>query len=109
MKLLTRCSNLVEAHHWANLLRAAGIRTEVRNTWLSGAVGDIPQRETWPQLWIPDPQDESAAMAVIHGADRDIGKLPVWRCADCGELLEGQFAQCWNCGADRPDPRGPEQ
>ena len=29
-------------------------------------------------------------------------KLFPWVCARCGERLEGQFAQCWNCGADRP-------
>ncbi len=25
-----------------------------------------------------------------------------WTCALCGEESEGQFTQCWQCGADRP-------
>ncbi len=25
-----------------------------------------------------------------------------WRCPSCGELVEGQFRACWNCGAPRP-------
>jgi hypothetical protein len=27
---------------------------------------------------------------------------PSWVCPQCGEECEGQFAQCWNCGQDRP-------
>jgi rubrerythrin len=25
-----------------------------------------------------------------------------WRCPKCGENLEGQFTECWSCGARRP-------
>jgi len=25
-----------------------------------------------------------------------------WTCADCGEAVEGQFQQCWQCGSERP-------
>lgn len=28
---------------------------------------------------------------------------PAWTCRRCGEECEGQFAQCWNCGAERPE------
>jgi RNA polymerase subunit RPABC4/transcription elongation factor Spt4 len=24
-----------------------------------------------------------------------------WTCSRCGEVLEPQFAQCWNCGTPR--------
>lgn len=24
-----------------------------------------------------------------------------WRCRSCNELIEGQFSECWNCGASR--------
>ena len=27
-----------------------------------------------------------------------------WRCTQCHEPLEGQFTECWNCGAARPVP-----
>jgi hypothetical protein len=26
-----------------------------------------------------------------------------WSCPGCGETLEGQFTECWNCGAARPE------
>ena len=29
-----------------------------------------------------------------------------WYCPGCGELVEGPFDQCWNCGADRPGAFG---
>ncbi|MBU2647350.1 DUF2007 domain-containing protein [bacterium] len=25
----------------------------------------------------------------------------MWRCSNCGEILEPQFTSCWKCGADR--------
>lgn len=28
---------------------------------------------------------------------------PPWVCPRCGEECEGQFAQCWHCGTDRPE------
>ena len=24
-----------------------------------------------------------------------------WHCGGCGETIEGQFSECWNCGRDR--------
>ena len=25
-----------------------------------------------------------------------------WACRGCGEIIDGPFEQCWNCGADMP-------
>ena len=25
-----------------------------------------------------------------------------WTCPDCGERIEPQFTECWNCGASKP-------
>jgi hypothetical protein len=101
VKLLQRCASVIEAQHRCNVLRAAGFRAEVRNVWLSGAVGDIPQLETWPQVWISETEDASRALQVLADA-QTAGTRPGWVCPACGEWLEGQFGQCWKCGADRP-------
>lgn len=101
MKRLLTCANLVEAQHKANLLIAAGIRAEVRNTYLAGAVGDIPFVEAGPQVWVNAGHDVQAALNVLAAADC-IASDPDWVCAECGEPIEGQFAQCWQCGAMRP-------
>lgn len=101
MKLFLHCMDLVEAHHRANLLRSAGIRAEVRNTYLGGALGDIPFIEAGPQVWIDERESVAAAHAIIDAVEQPPAQL-AWRCEACDELIEGQFAQCWNCGAMRP-------
>jgi len=101
MKLFKYCNDVIEAHHYANILHSAGIRAEVRNTLLAGAVGDIPFLETGPQIWIDDRQDASTAAEVLDQTSQQPPQ-PDWHCDSCGEDIEGQFAQCWNCGALRP-------
>jgi hypothetical protein len=32
----------------------------------------------------------------------DAALAPAWQCAMCGEMVEGQFQACWNCGAPKP-------
>lgn len=101
MKLFMHCLNAIDAHHRANLLRSAGIRAEVRNTLLAGAVGDIPFLEAGPQIWIDDLQDAAFAHDILD----QVGSAPTqppWRCPVCRESIEGQFAQCWSCGGMRP-------
>lgn len=101
MKRFMSCMNLVEAHHVANLLQSAGIRTELRNTFLAGAVGDIPFMEAGPQVWIDERQDEAVARRIMQESQQTSLRAG-WMCEHCGEPSEGQFAQCWNCGAPRP-------
>jgi hypothetical protein len=100
MKLLMRCDHALQAEHYANVLRAAGIRCAVRNTTLAGAIGDIPFIECAPQVWIDSPLDEHRAVELIGSLRLPI-EGPVWRCA-CGESIEPQFGACWRCGASRP-------
>ena len=100
MKLLTRVENLLTANIWIGALRAEGIACELRNTTLSGAMGEIPFLECAPQLWIRDEADEARALALLEHLRRPVTG-PAWRCA-CGEELEAQFASCWSCGAARP-------
>lgn len=106
-KLLTRRSTLIEAQHCANLLECAGIRAEVRNRYLAGALGEIPPVEAWPQIWIPEVQDSAAALRSLDDASRELSSAcPPWLCARCEELIEAQFAACWRCGAARADDEG---
>ena len=100
MKLLLRCDHALQAEHYANVLRAAGIRCTVRNTSLAGAIGDIPFIECAPQVWLENRLDEARALALIDDLQRTPDGPP-WTCA-CGELIEPQFGVCWRCGAGRP-------
>jgi hypothetical protein len=101
MKLLMRCEHAIAAAHYAGALRAAGIECEVRNTTLSGALGEIPFLECAPQIWIRNALDEARARDFIALLRTPVAG-PSWACASCGEMLEPQFSQCWNCGAARP-------
>ena len=101
MQLFMRCLTLVEAQHCANLLLSAGIRAEVRNAFLAGAVGEIPFMEAGPQVWIDERQDAERARAILTEAGQANTRSP-WQCSGCGETIEGQFTSCWNCGEVRP-------
>ena len=99
-KLLTHVDSPLKATIWAETLRAAGIRCELRNTTLGGAVGEIPFLECTPQIWINDATDEARAREIL----RELAAPPIgpgWRCAKCGEESEPQFGSCWSCGAAR--------
>lgn len=100
MKLLMRCEHALAAAHYAGALRAAGIDCEVRNSTLAGAMGEIPFIECAPQVWIRNALDEARALELVAGMHRPVAGAP-WKCTRCGEVLEPQFGQCWNCGAAR--------
>jgi hypothetical protein len=92
--------NRVAVHHAKNLLDAEGIRAEVRNEFLSSAMGELPPAECQAEVWVLREQDAEQAAAVLKNAfSAKAG--PPWKCASCGESCEGQFTQCWRCGAYR--------
>lgn len=96
-----QCLTLVEAQHCVNLLNSAGMRAEVRNAYLAGAVGEIPFIEAGPQVWMDERVDPVRARAILDEARRAVA-TPAWRCDGCGETVEGQFTSCWKCGEARP-------
>lgn len=101
MKLLARAEHPLQAAIWADTLRAAGVRCIVRNTALSGALGEIPFLECAPQIWIELDADDSRAREILRRL-REPAQGPDWCCEQCGETSEAQFGSCWRCGATRP-------
>jgi hypothetical protein len=103
MKRVYTAESLVQVVHVRNVLQAEGIRTELRNERLGGAVGEIPFLEAWPELWVAE-LDFDRAQELIdlelhsHGIEE-----PEWTCPGCGERVEGQFNECWQCGRARPE------
>ncbi|MDB6086108.1 MAG: hypothetical protein JWN43_3989 [Gammaproteobacteria bacterium] len=89
---------MLEVAHARNVLITAGIRCELRNQYLAGALGDLPMMETWPQLYVDD-GDERFALSVLARAASTPAGAP-WICKSCGEPSEPQFTQCWRCGAE---------
>ena len=93
MKKLTSSESLVTINHYKNVLESEGIRCQIRNEFLGGIAGEMPLQEIWPELWVINDIDLDAAIADESPGDN-------WKCRHCGEVNEGQFAACWNCGTD---------
>jgi hypothetical protein len=89
--------------HLRNVLEAHGIECLLKNEFTSGAIGELPPGECWPELWIMDDArfDEAAAIVSAVSLENLADPGEGWRCEQCGELLEGQFTHCWNCGHSR--------
>ena len=102
--------NISEADLIKNILEANGIKSYLEDENLG--------------TWVPYMASPGGAGAVkIAVAESDVGKAKAivkemssresnarqqsreesWTCPSCGEVVEGQFAQCWNCQAMRPD------
>lgn len=97
MKRVYRASSLLQVAHARNVLITAGIRCELRNQYLAGALGDLPMMETWPQLYVDDGDERFALSALSRAAAAPVGSP--WICSECSEESEPQFTQCWRCGA----------
>ncbi|HSV82633.1 MAG TPA: DUF2007 domain-containing protein [Ramlibacter sp.] len=99
MRRLAQAPNLAIAALWADTLREAGIDVSVQRQFLSGAAGQLPPDQCLPELWVTHDEQEDAARTLL----RDLQQLPQrrWRCV-CGELVEGGFESCWNCGRAMP-------
>lgn len=88
-----------------DVLDSHGIRTVIRNQFLSAAAGELPPIECWPELWIIDDSRYERCRQLVEeilGAENT--PAAPWQCPDCHEEIEGQFSQCWRCGAERREP-----
>ena len=101
MKRLVQAPNVALATLWVDLLRQGGIAASVQRAYSSGIAGEIPPDQALPEVWVHDDEDHARAGALLH----ELRHLPHrhWRCAACGETVDGPFEQCWNCGAEPPE------
>jgi hypothetical protein len=99
VRRIAQAPNAAIAALWADTLREAGIEASVQRQFLSGAAGELPPDQCLPEIWITHDQQEGAARALLE----QLRNLPqrCWQCA-CGELVEGGFESCWNCGRPMP-------
>lgn len=103
MKQVHAARHAPEAHLVRGFLESNGIAAVVRGEFLTGGWGELPVDVC--SVWISDDRQYERAQALLAaylGGDfarefRNEG----WRCPQCGEQLEGQFTECWSCGAAR--------
>jgi len=99
MKTVYSTSNLAMVSLFRTILEGYGINCWLKNEFLSAGIGEIPPIECWPQLCVDD-ADYVEAQRIVDEAFSE-KNLPAWQCASCGEVIEGQFTACWNCGNSR--------
>lgn len=92
-----------EAHLFQGYLEQAGLRAVVQGGELGGLLGAVPATETYASVWVADEaleQAEGLLEEFLSSRSVEDGAT-LWRCPGCGEYLEPQFSDCWNCGASR--------
>lgn len=103
MKRIHTAKHPAEAHLVKGMLEAEGIRASVFGDQLYGAYGELP---VLPTVWILDDTLASHADGLVidflRGAAAPRHAHERWTCAQCAEDLEGQFTECWKCGAAKP-------
>jgi hypothetical protein len=101
MKQIHAARHAAEAYLVRGFLLSHGISAEVRGEFLTGGFGELPADVC--SVWITDDTQYAQASeligAFLSGRFARMYSGEGWTCAQCGEKLEGQFTQCWNCGA----------
>jgi hypothetical protein len=99
VKRIAKAPNAAIAALWADTLCEAGIHASVQRQFLSSVAGEIPPDQCLPEVWVTHDEHEARARALLH----ELQTLPQrrWVCV-CGEVVEGGFESCWNCGTLMP-------
>lgn len=99
MRRLAQAPNLAIATLWTQMLRDDGIDASVQREFLGAAVGQLPPDQCLPEIWVEDDEQFALAERLLHALRNRPQRR--WMCR-CGELVEGGFEQCWQCGAMEP-------
>ena len=104
MKPLHTARHATEAHLIRGYLESEGIATVIRGEFLVGGIGELPA-DLCKVCVVNEREFERANTLLRQFLQGDAARIHAqehWRCAGCGEQLEGPFTECWNCGAARP-------
>ena len=100
MRRLVQAPNLAIATLWADVLCHTGLGVTVQRAYASSIAGEIPPDQALPELWLDDEADRPQALALLHELQHPVERR--WACAGCGEVIDGPFDTCWQCGASAP-------
>jgi hypothetical protein len=52
----------------------------------------------WPEVWVED-EDFTRASEIVAKERPDVREpAEPWQCPHCGETVDGELEECWNCG-----------
>jgi uncharacterized paraquat-inducible protein A len=104
MKPLHTARHAADAYLVHGYLESQGIHAVVRGEYLTSGIGDLPADVC--TVWIVDDQTYAQADELLrqflHGEAAREHAHEHWHCSYCHEAIEGQFTDCWRCGAARP-------
>ncbi len=100
MKVVYSAQNIALVSIMQNILEGSGIKCWLKNEFLSAGIGEIPPIESWPQVCVEDDAYPEAKRIIDETLSAK--EMTPWKCDSCGEEIEGQFTECWNCGKNRP-------
>lgn len=85
--------------HVRAALENAGIPARVLNEAIAMSAGGTAPDRAHPEIWVENDDDEARARSIIarYEAGELAAQRPAWKCPSCGETIEGQFTECWNC------------
>jgi hypothetical protein len=106
LKKIYTAANSVDAHMLEGLLAQEGIAAVVRgDDFVPLQGGNLFNMEVRPSVWVFDDErlDRARALAEEFGRRPPPSDHPraTWTCR-CGEAIEAQFSECWNCGRQQP-------
>ncbi len=101
MKKVYTSSDNIMIGYLHSLLQDQKINCLIKNEMLQGAVGEIPSHEAWPEIWVLDDNEERLAKSFIEKVLQPDKWQREWQCG-CGEWIESQFTECWQCNCSRP-------
>lgn len=99
MKRLYQARDTIEANLLKDRLAERHIAARIFGEYTVGAIGELPAIH-FPEVWVEE-EDLVPARRVVAEFLAPAPDKGRWRCAECGELVEGQFDLCWKCGAPR--------
>jgi len=105
MRKVYQARNPADAHLLKGVLETQNIEAVVQGDFLWGTRGETPiTPETSPSVWVIDETDYQRALDIMQEfqcQDLSNDSMKEWKCQKCGESNEGQFSECWNCGAEQ--------
>lgn len=99
MKRFFSAADLIEAQLLKDLLREAGIPTEIFNQNARAGMGEIPFTHAYPELWLLREHDETRARQLVRDYENSPIPSGVTVCGKCREENPRNFASCWQCGS----------
>lgn len=80
------------------VLESYGIQSDAR----AGASSGGRKKTPLTGLWVLDDNKADQARNIIAQAEKKGPQSTArWKCANCREVVEGPYDQCWHCGARR--------